>query len=67
MGHAADLHDAHLKACLVARKVFTDLHAVSVAQEGSNMFASAARAGIVNDRSKFENWLVAKILNTKKT
>lgn len=50
MGHAADLRKAQLKACLVVSKVIADQLAVPTAQEGSGMFASAARAEVVNDR-----------------
>ncbi|MNM65254.1 hypothetical protein D3C81_766860 [compost metagenome] len=50
MGHAADLRDAQFKACLVASEVVADQLAVPVAKEGSGMFASTARAEVVNDR-----------------
>ncbi|MNZ96541.1 hypothetical protein D3C78_1157390 [compost metagenome] len=50
MGHAADLRDAQLKACFVASEVIADQLPVPVAEEVSSMFASTARAEVVNDR-----------------
>jgi hypothetical protein len=41
-----------IKACFVASEVVADQLAIPVAQKGSGVFASAARAEVVNDRSK---------------
>ncbi|MNH35233.1 hypothetical protein D3C79_959030 [compost metagenome] len=49
MGHAADLCDAQIKARLVTGEVVADQLAVPVVQEGSGVFAGAARAEVVND------------------
>jgi hypothetical protein len=50
MGHTADFSDTQFEACLVACEVIADQLALSIAQEGSGMFTSTARAEVVNDR-----------------
>lgn len=50
LGHAADFCNAQFKACVVASEVIADQLPVPVAEEISSMFASTARAEVVNDR-----------------
>ena len=57
MRHAVDLGDAQFKACLVASEVIADQLALPVSKEVSGMFASAARAEVVNDRHQIGEYL----------